>query len=352
VRVYERSSGPDARGAGGTLDVHADSGQRALNAAGFSAEFRKLARPTGERMADIHGNVLMEDLPDEATGYDRPEIDRTDLNGLVRGALAPGTVAWDHNFRTLDDDGKAFRLHFEGQPDRDADVVVGASGGRSRVRPYITDVAPAFTGTVMLGGDIPDPDARCAAFAALVDKGNLMVRGEGKMLFVHTMADGAFHYYVSFRQPADWFAQHGVTAGDPAGVARFLAAQTAKWAAAYHEGFEATTAFDLLQITSVALAPSRKVPRPITLVGDAAHVMTPFAGLGVNAGLLDALHLADALTDGRALDVESAIQKYEEEMYTYAHAASVQAAQAEVFIHSDMSMEEMIGATRTGDPLS
>ena len=343
VVVYERDAGPnDVRTSGGTLDIHAEDGQLALAAAGVMAEFRRLARPTAERMADLHGTIVVEE---PAESFDRPEIDRVDLHRLLLASLAPGTVVWGQHFQGLEAHDGRLVLRFAGQPDRVADLVVGANGTRSKVRAYVTGTVPEFSGTVALQGSIPDPDTRCPAFAALVNGGNMMARGEGKMLFAHTKADGGLHYYISFRQPADWFAQRGLPP-EPAAVTQFLAAELANWAPVYHEGFRATTAFAFLATYRVPLVADRPVPLPITLVGDAAHAMPPFAGIGVNIGLVDALQLADNLTSGQFGSLEAAIRAYERTMHGYAHAAQEMSAEAELIIHSELSAEEMIAATR------
>jgi len=58
-----------------------------------------------------------------------------------------------------------------------------------------------------------------------------------------------------------------------------------------------------------------KAQSNITLIGDAAHWMPPFAGEGVNMAMLDALQLSEALTNPLNANTQTAIANYEKQMF-------------------------------------
>ena len=60
----------------------------------------------------------------------------------------------------------------------------------------------------------------------------------------------------------------------------------------------------------------------LTLLGDAAHLMPPYAGEGVNMALLDALELNNCLTNDQFPNVQTAIAHYEQQMRRRASAAA------------------------------
>lgn len=341
VNVYERDKDEFDRIKRGTLDIHNDYGQIALEKAGLLSEFYKYSRPTGERATDIDGNILNETFPDKEHLYDRPEIDRNDLRKIFLKNLKPNTVIWNSKLISLEQREDFFLLHFENGQTAIADLVVGANGGLSNVRKYVTDTVPQYTGIIIIQGEVSNPSETCPNFKRLCGEDNLMTIAEQKFLFSQTKAEGALNYYVSFRQPENWIIENGLDFRNNREITSFLNKLLSNWAEVYHELFSATHEFTLL--------PMRKLPlenwRPhknITLIGDAAHVMPPFSGIGVNIGLLDALYLAENLTNGEFSDIHTAISNYEEKMFEYATKAQQDTTEAEEGIHSEKNFEEIM----------
>jgi len=92
--VYEREVSPTARGQGGLLDIHEDTGQAALQSAGLLDQFRAAVQPGGQamRILDKNGTVHLDEPDDE--NDNRPEVERSRLRQILLDSLPAGTIRW------------------------------------------------------------------------------------------------------------------------------------------------------------------------------------------------------------------------------------------------------------------
>ena len=86
----------------------------------------------------------------------------------------------------------------------------------------------------------------------------------------------------------------------------------------------------------------------VTLIGDAAHPMSPFKGQGANQALLDALSLARGivracrpLTNWREAGIrESVLTEFETEMLKRSSKKVQESAEAAEFLHTESVLHE------------
>jgi 2-polyprenyl-6-methoxyphenol hydroxylase-like FAD-dependent oxidoreductase len=165
-----------------------------------------------------------------------------------------------------------------------------------------------------------DADERHPAAAKAVGEGAMFALTPGKGIVTHREAGNVLHTYVQLKRPLEWFA--GIDFTDPAAATR-IAAEFDGWA-------PALTAL----ITDGASPP---IPRMIyelpigrrwerapgvTLLGDAAHLMTP-NGEGANLAMFDGAELGKAIT-AHPRDIEAALTAYEEAMFPRSEAAAAE----------------------------
>ncbi|WP_406630377.1 FAD-dependent oxidoreductase [Amycolatopsis sp. WGS_07] len=314
--VYDADTAVDSRDPGGTLDLHADSGQIALEDAGLLPAFHELARAEGQAMTrrDHHGTLLKEFVPADGEAS-APEIDRGQLRTMLYEQLAPGTVHWGHKLTDLTTENGVHRLHFANGSTVDADVVIGADGTWSKVRRRLTDATPDYLGVSFLDVRFDDVENRHPGIAALVGTGQLFAAdGAGRAMIVQRNSNGIIRGYVAFRAEEDWAAQAGVDLTDRESVREFLLREFHGWAPAMrplltdNDGDYVARAFTALP----APLTWERVPG-ITVLGDAAHAMAPFGGHGANLALLDGAELAHALHEEPT--VEAALTRYETAMF-------------------------------------
>jgi 2-polyprenyl-6-methoxyphenol hydroxylase-like FAD-dependent oxidoreductase len=342
--VYERESSRDARGQGGMLDIH--SGQRALREAGLLDEFFAIARREGQdmRLLQPDGTLLLqEDTPDDAP-LDRPEVDRADLRDLLLDSLPDGVVRWGHAFASAGDG----LLHFADGSSAPYDLLVGADGAQSRVRPLLTDARPAHIGQNAVELGIPDIDRTHPDLAAMIGRGNYWVFGDGVSLAAQRNGDGRVRVGVSFYNTGeDWFATSGIPFDDPAAAKARLIELLAGWDPRFTTLIAAcddTVVPRSIHTLPVGLTwPSRP---DVTLVGDAAHLMPP-VGEGANMALLDGALLALALA-AHPDDVPAAITEYEREMFERTGAAARMSSDMQELLMSPNAAQRLLAFFQPG----
>jgi 2-polyprenyl-6-methoxyphenol hydroxylase-like FAD-dependent oxidoreductase len=350
VSVYERDMNKDARVQGSPLDMHEDSGMAALRGARLLEEFKKNYMPGADKqlimneLAEIllsdHDTNRNEDFGDV---HFRPEIDRGVLRKMLLASLQPQSVVWDSQFVTMQKQGEGWLLQFKNGLTAYADLVIAADGANSKIRPYITGIKPFYSGITMLEGTIYNAKENAPNINALIKGGKIMAFGNQKNLLMGQKGNGDIGFYASLKAEENWWATNGLDYTDRAQMLAWFKTEYAEWSSSWHELFENTGApFIPRPIYCMPLNQTWDALPNLTMIGDAAHVMPPFAGEGANMAMLDALELSEQLTNCHHDTLQEAISTYEVNMRSRASIAAQESLENGERMHSAHSLDTML----------
>ena len=323
VKVYERDVNKEVRIQGGALDLHTESGLMALEKAGLLNEFKTHYRPGAELVRVLNNQAKIcsdEHLEGRTAKFGnknhRPEIDRGPLRNILLNSLQSGTVVWNSHIVSIEPVENKWKIIFENGNTVIADIVIGADGANSKIRPFVTDIKPFWTGITMLEGSIKDSEKTAPNIHQLLKGGKIFAYGNGKTLFVSSKGDGNFGFATSCKTEEFWDKKSGIDFKDNKQILAWFKREYKEWSPVWHELFEnESTVFIPRPQYCMPLNQKWKAQSNITLIGDAAHWMPPFAGEGVNMAMLDALQLSEALTNPSIANTQTAIAKYERQMF-------------------------------------
>jgi 2-polyprenyl-6-methoxyphenol hydroxylase-like FAD-dependent oxidoreductase len=312
--IYEAEPSADARAQGGLLDIHEYNGQLALKAAGLFEQFLDIVieGADAKRICDRRGNVLL-DWPSPVNGG-RPEVERGELRKILLESLPADTIRWGHKLTGVAPlGGGRHGLTFANTATVTTELLIGADGAWSRVRPLLSAVKPAYAGLSFVETFLFDAKRRHPASAEVIGDGTLIAVVPHQGILAHRHANGTLQSYVALSRPEDWFTRLDLS--DPVKAMNLLAQEFDDWAPALKALITDSDTVPVLRpIHALPVGHQWDRVPGVTLLGDAAHLMSPFAGEGANLALHDGALLAEAIVANPA-NVEAALEAYEKALF-------------------------------------
>ncbi|GMV06548.1 MAG: salicylate hydroxylase [Gemmatimonadota bacterium] len=297
VRVFEQA--PELKEVGAGIALWAN-GLQALDRLGVGDAVRARGRlHDGGAVRNVGGDVLMglSATPRDGGGaWLGCMIHRADLLAVLAEAVGPEAVRTGATLVGVAERGGRVVATFRDGSSAEGDALVGADGIRSAVREALHGELPLrYAGYTLWRWVAPFPEGRTLAGETW---------GSGARFGQAALPGGRAYVYATLDAPP---GKRG-----PRGEKDELRRIFAGWHAPIPELVEAARDEDILRHDCYDLPPLARWGRGrCTLLGDAAHAMTPNLGQGACQALEDAVVLGRWM--GREPDAVAALRGYERE---------------------------------------
>jgi 2-polyprenyl-6-methoxyphenol hydroxylase-like FAD-dependent oxidoreductase len=296
VNLYERVAAIKEVGAGISLWPNA---VKVLYKLGFKAELDAIAftgdggirTSKGEWLAHSHANVI-----NEMCGAPLVVMHRAELLDMLYKAVDPQAIHLKADCTAIEQSAEGVTVRFRSGQTVQADVVIGADGIWSAVRTQLFgSKGLRYSGYTAWRG-VTNLDIGSTGFEAF---------GRGQRFGVVPLSRGRVYWFATKNKPQG--EQDG-----PNGRKAELLDLFSGWLDPVERLIRATSEADILHNDILDLPPMTQWSKGrVTIMGDAAHAMTPNMGQGACQAIEDAKVLADCLAK-EADDPVKALQTYEQ----------------------------------------
>lgn len=212
----------------------------------------------------------------------------------------------------------------------------------------LTPAKPMYSGKQYFEARLSANNPFYPSLSAKVGHGILMAMGDNKQISAQQMCDGSYRIYLGFSAAEDFARSGPASASGDAAREFFLSspdfyadwAQDLKDIMANCEG--AFRPWPLYYLPAEAMGWQRVAG--VTLLGDAAHVSTPFVGEGVNCAMYDSLVLATKIKECGMGALEQAVLEYERDMFARAKDLIKRCHASEKLLFAEDAPKELVRA--------
>jgi salicylate hydroxylase len=302
VSLYEQAPALGEVGAGVYVTPNA---VRQLERVGLGPAVERYGARVGPRSAYFRhdGTPIAPVQVADAAGWNACfGMHRADFVELLAAHLPPGIVRAGHRAVGFEQDEARARVRFANGAVAEADVVVGADGIHSELRPHVFPPStPVFHGTISYRGLVPR--ARLPDWP--MDRWEMWA-GPSKHFLVFPVRHGTMVNYVGFVPTDEEMKESWSAPGDAAVLRR----EFRGWDPRIRAVLDAVD-----QTFRWALYDREPLPTwtkgRLTLLGDAAHPMLPHLGQGANQSIEDGMALATMLAQAPSAGVPAMLAAYE-----------------------------------------
>ncbi|KAF2338484.1 FAD-dependent oxidoreductase [Flavobacterium tistrianum] len=361
VKVYERDINSEVRVQGSPLDLHEDSGLIAMKQAHLLDEFYKNVRPNASKTRIVDQNfelkfdehsilkpssqISSEQNRDSLQDISkpRPEIDRSVLRNILLNSLSSDSIIWNSQFTSMEKENEGWRVHFMNGTNVYADLVIAADGANSKVRPYLSAEKPIYSGITMIEGTIYNAKENAPHLFEFSKGGKVLAFGKEQTIMYGIKGDGSLMFLLSSKISENWIAENQLDFKNNEQIFDWFKEVYQDWSSEWDELFKSKELYFIPRPQYYfSFNQSWETLENLTMIGDAAHRMPPFAGKGANLALLDAFELADCLTNNQFPDLKTAISYFEKRMLERAAIALENTLKNGEQLHSENALERLL----------